>query len=63
MSSAPGESADAEILLRGPDMAFSSPGCRFLSARGLSGAPASSRGIRIPIGKADSIPGHAGSYS
>lgn len=39
-----GESADSEILFTGTDMAFSSPGCCFLSVWGLSGAPASSRG-------------------
>lgn len=43
-----GESADSEILFTGTDVAFSNPGCCFLSVWGLSGAPASLRGRRSP---------------
>lgn len=43
-----GESADSEILFTGTDMVFSSPGCCFLSVRGRSEAPTSSRGRGSP---------------
>lgn len=43
VASAPGKSADTEILPGGPDVAFSSPGCHFLSVQGLSGARKTSR--------------------
>lgn len=43
-----GESADSEILFTGTDVVFSSPGCCFLSVRGRSKAPTSSRGRGSP---------------